>query len=167
MPGMFLFIALLSAAAGGFMMLRTWRQVSPWLRRLDEAHRCLAGSVREGLVRVEGVAECRETLTSPVHQVPCVGYAVKVEERVRRGRSSHWITRHEDSQILPFEVADSSGRARIEVGSDTSLEFLGEPAVGQDLFRELPPTDARVRSASVETRSRSHPMATTTNSSPP
>jgi hypothetical protein len=134
-----------------FGVARAWIRAAPWLRRLSEAPRCLAGTVREGLVRVDGVAECARTLTSPAHRAACIGYSVKVEELVRRGKSSTWVTRHEDSEILPFDVVDSSGRARVEVGPDTTLEFLREPVVHQDLFNALPEhVESWVRGLGVE-----------------
>jgi len=147
-PGALVVLLLVSAGFAIFGITRTWTRVAPWLRLMAQAPRCLAANVRPGLVRVDGVAQCKETLTSPVHQAACIGYSVKVEEMVGRGKKSKWITRHEESQILPFEIVDPSGRAKVEVGPETALEFVRERAVGQDLLNELP--------AHVETYARAH-----------
>ncbi len=70
-------------------------------------------SLAMGLVELEGKAVGSETFPSLIGGIACFCSMVKVERYKRSGKSSRWVTVHEEERILPFFLEDETGRVRV------------------------------------------------------
>src|SRR5208282_4386957 len=66
-------------------------------------------SVSMGLSHVAGTSTGGQPLTSPLTQVPCYYYEVKVEKQVKRDNQETWEETHKDRAEIPFYVQDETG----------------------------------------------------------
>lgn len=81
---------------------------------------------RSGPVEVEGTARPGDdsgTVTAPFTGTECLAYEYEVEELRSSGKNSHWRTLDEGADGVAFEVADDTGRVRVDLeGADVRLE---------------------------------------------
>ena len=78
-------------------------------RKIQDTARIDIGSAPLGLVEVEGYAWPAIQAMPAVCGRNVVYYHYKVQQYVRRGKSSYWETKHEFNFGNPFYVMDSSG----------------------------------------------------------
>ena len=67
-------------------------------------------SVAMGLSHVAGTSTGCQPLMSPLTQVPCYYYDVKVEKRVKRDKDEVWEETHHERAEVPFYVQDNTGK---------------------------------------------------------
>jgi len=124
-PAVFLIVGLGLGCGLAYTNYRTRN----YLRIIEQARWCKAGSPVTGLVKIQGVAravDAKELLTSPIEQVPCVYYRLVIEQwhnstsnaktgPVRRGPGSgYWERVIEDTQAIPMVIADDTGAVQID-----------------------------------------------------
>jgi Ca2+/Na+ antiporter len=66
-------------------------------------------SVSMGLSHVAGTSTGGQPLTSPLTQVPCYYYEVRVEKKVKRDNQETWEEAHKERAEVPFYVQDETG----------------------------------------------------------
>jgi len=66
-------------------------------------------SVSMGLSHVAGTSTGGQPLTSPLTQVPCYYYEVKVEKKVKKDNQETWETTHTERAEVPFYIQDETG----------------------------------------------------------
>jgi len=66
-------------------------------------------SVSMGLSHVAGTTTGGQPLTSPLTQVPCYYYEVKVEKKVKKDNQETWQESHKERAEVPFYVQDETG----------------------------------------------------------
>jgi Ca2+/Na+ antiporter len=66
-------------------------------------------SVSMGLSHVAGTSTGGQPLTSPLTQVPCYYYEVRVEKKVKRDNQETWEESHRARAEVPFYVQDETG----------------------------------------------------------
>lgn len=66
-------------------------------------------SVSMGLSHVAGTSTGGQPLTSPLTQVPCYYYEVKVERNVKKGDEETWEETHRERAEVPFYLQDETG----------------------------------------------------------
>jgi hypothetical protein len=66
-------------------------------------------SVAMGLSHVAGASTGGQPLTSPLTQVPCYYYEVRVEKKVRRNNQDTWEETHKERAEVPFYLQDETG----------------------------------------------------------
>jgi hypothetical protein len=66
-------------------------------------------SVSMGLSHVAGTSTGGQPLTSPLTQVPCYYYEVKVEKKVRRDNQDKWEETQKERAEVPFYLQDETG----------------------------------------------------------
>jgi hypothetical protein len=67
-------------------------------------------SVSMGLSHVAGTSTGGQPLTSPLTQVPCYYYEVKVEKKVKRDNNETWEQTHKERAEIPFYIQDETGK---------------------------------------------------------
>lgn len=73
-------------------------------------------TLKKGFYEIKGkVTFLTEKLISPMAQIPCVYFKLKIEELRSSGKSSSWHTIIKDEQYVRFGLQDSSGIAYIEM----------------------------------------------------
>jgi len=78
-------------------------------------------------------------LTAPLTGRQCVYYIAKVEEHRSSGRSSYWKTIIQESNFVPFQLIDQTGRAIVDpAGAEVVLDFDGSSSSGT--FHDANPT---------------------------
>jgi hypothetical protein len=87
----------------GFMKYREYRV-------LADTPRIPVRSVSMGLSHVAGTSTGGEPLISPLTQVPCYYYEVKVEKKVKKDKQETWETTHQDRAEVPFYIQDETGK---------------------------------------------------------
>jgi hypothetical protein len=86
-------------------------------------------SVPMGLVHVSGKSTGGAPLTSPITQVLCYYYEVKVEKRVKRGDKEEWESAGSEKAEVPLYVEDATGRILVNpqrAEYDVPRSFWGE-----------------------------------------
>lgn len=68
-----------------------------------------------GVKKVHGVVVTPQPLKAPLSDTPCAWYRVQVQEYVRRGRYSTWVTIHDEASHAPFQLKDRKGPGAIDV----------------------------------------------------
>src|SRR5436309_355030 len=118
-PAVFLLVGLALGCGLGYVNYRTRN----YLRAIEQARWCKAGSPVGGPVKIQGVARAvddRELLVSPIEQQPCVYYRLVIEQFQqnlvsspspgrRNTNSGSWVRIIEDTQAVPMVVADETG----------------------------------------------------------
>jgi Ca2+/Na+ antiporter len=89
-----------------FVGFRTYREY----RILADTPLIPVRSVPMGLVHVAGKSTGGEPLTSPLMQVPCYYYEVKVEKKVKRDNREEWETAGSERAEVPFHLEDQTGK---------------------------------------------------------
>jgi hypothetical protein len=125
LPAVFLIVGLSLGCGLGFINYRT----RGYLRSIEQARPCKAGSPVSGPVKIQGVAravDANDLLISPIEQRPCVYYRLVIEQfhnspatrttaSVRRGPGSgYWERIIEDTQAVTMVVADETGAIPID-----------------------------------------------------
>jgi hypothetical protein len=87
----------------GFMKYREYRV-------LADTPRIPVRSVSMGLSHVAGTSTGCEPLISPLTQVPCYYFEVKVEKKVKKDDKETWETTHRDRAEVPFYIQDETGK---------------------------------------------------------
>lgn len=87
----------------GFMKYREYRV-------LADTPRIPVRSVSMGLSHVAGTSTGGEPLISPLTQVPCYYFEVKVEKKVKKDDKETWETTHRDRAEVPFYIQDETGK---------------------------------------------------------
>ena len=67
-------------------------------------------SVSMGLSHVAGTSTGGEPLTSPLTQVPCYYYEVRVEKQVKKDDRETWEETHKERAEVPFYLQDETGK---------------------------------------------------------
>jgi len=67
-------------------------------------------SVSMGLSHVAGTSTGGQPLSSPLTQVPCYYYEVKVEKKVKKDNQESWETTHTERAEVPFYLEDETGK---------------------------------------------------------
>jgi hypothetical protein len=67
-------------------------------------------SVSMGLSHVAGTSTGGQPLTSPLTQVPCYYYEVKVERKVKKDNQETWEQTHKERAEVPFYLQDETGK---------------------------------------------------------
>jgi Ca2+/Na+ antiporter len=86
-------------------------------------------SVPMGLVHVSGKSTGGEPLISPLTQVPCYYYEVKVEKRVKRDDKEEWESAGTEKAEVPFYLGDATGKILVNpqrAEYDVPRSFWGE-----------------------------------------
>ena len=78
-------------------------------RLLADTPRVPVRSVAMGLSHVAGNSTGGEPLTSPLTQVACYYYEVKVEKKVKRDKQETWEETHRERAEVPFYLQDDTG----------------------------------------------------------
>jgi hypothetical protein len=73
-----------------------------------------------GLSHVAGTTVGGQVLTSPLTQVPCYYYEVRVEKQVKRDNAETWEETHRDRAEVPFYVQDDTGKILV---NPTNAEY--------------------------------------------
>jgi hypothetical protein len=126
LPAVFLIVGL---GLGCGLLYGNFR-TRTYLRSLEQAHWCKAGSPISGPVKMQGVAkavDAKDLLISPIEQLPCVYYHLVIEQfqassssrtpssLPRRGPGSgSWVRVIEDTQAVPMVVADETGAVPVD-----------------------------------------------------
>ena len=134
LPAVFLIIGL---GLGCGLLYGNYRTRN-YLRSLEQARLCEAGSLVSGPVKMQGVAkavDAKDLLLSPIEQTPCVYYHLVIEQFqqssssrstpavVRRGPGSgSWVRIIEDTQAIPMLVADETGAVPVDAKA-AKLDF--------------------------------------------
>ncbi len=72
-------------------------------------------SIAMGLVELKGKIEMAENLLKdPFDDKECVYWYVHIEEHVKRGKRSRWVTRHKASDCVPFLFSDDTGSVLVQ-----------------------------------------------------
>jgi hypothetical protein len=66
-------------------------------------------SVSMGLSHVAGTSVGSQPLVSPLTQVPCYYFEVKVEKKVQRDNEEKWEETHKERAEIPFYLQDATG----------------------------------------------------------
>jgi len=86
-------------------------------------------SVPMGLVHVSGKSTGGNPLTSPLTQVPCYYYEVKVEKQVKRDDKEKWESAGTEKAEVPFYLEDATGKILVhpqQAEYDVPRSFWGE-----------------------------------------
>ena len=67
-------------------------------------------SVSMGLSHVAGTSTGGQPLTSPLTQVPCYYYEVRVEKKVKKDNQETWEETHRERAEVPFYLQDETGK---------------------------------------------------------
>ncbi len=126
LPAVFLIVGL---GLGCGLLYGNYRTRN-YLRSLEQARPCKAGSPVSGPVKIQGVAkaaDAKDLLISPIEQQPCVYYHLVIEQFQtssssrtpssvpRRGPGSgSWVRVIEDTQAIPMLVADETGAVPVD-----------------------------------------------------
>jgi hypothetical protein len=117
-------------------------------------------SVSMGLSHVAGNSTGGQPLTSPLMQVPCYYYEVKVEKKVKKDNQESWETTHTERAEIPFYVEDETGRILVnpekaeynvprafcgELRPPALLSFGRAPRSIDPSLGVAPPTDEHLR----------------------
>jgi hypothetical protein len=129
-------------------------------RILADTPRFPVRSVPMGLVHVTGTSTGGQPLTSPLTQVPCYYYQVKVEKRVKRGNKEEWEAMHTERAETPFYLEDDTGKVLVnpqkaeydlprafwgELRPPALLSFGHAPRSADHALGVAPPTDEHLR----------------------
>lgn len=90
----------------GFMKYREYRL-------LADTPRVPVRSVSMGLSHVAGTSTGSQPLTSPLTQVPCYYYEVKVEKQVKRDNKETWEHAGTERAEVPFYLQDETGKVLV------------------------------------------------------
>jgi len=117
-------------------------------------------SVPMGLVHVAGTSTGGQPLTSPLTQVPCYYYEVKVEKKVKKDDQETWEETHKERAEVPFHLVDQTGRILVnpqnaeynlprafwgELRPPALLSFGKAPRSVDPSLGVAPPTDEHLR----------------------
>lgn len=108
-----------------FVGFRTYRQY----RIMADTPLIPVRSVPMGLVHVSGKSTGGNPLTSPLTQVPCYYYEVKVERMVKRDNREDWETTSTEKIETPFYLEDATGKILVHPRNaeyDVTRAFWGE-----------------------------------------
>lgn len=86
-------------------------------------------SVPMGLVHVSGKSTGGNPLTSPLTQVACYYYQVKVEKQVKRDNEEKWESAGTEKAEVPFYLEDATGKILVhpqQAEYDVPRSFWGE-----------------------------------------
>jgi hypothetical protein len=84
-------------------------------RALRKAPIMKVGDFTDGAVgRITGKVRMLEEFKAPISGRLCAHFQAKVQQRRQSGKSSHWRTIIEESDMVDFVVEDESGRAMVE-----------------------------------------------------
>jgi len=71
-------------------------------------------SLAMGLIELKGkIVGAKIMIKDPFDQKECVYWSVTIEEYVKRGKRSKWVTRHKASDSVPFSISDETGSVLI------------------------------------------------------
>ena len=117
-------------------------------------------SVAMGLSHVLGTSTGGQPLTSPLMQVPCYYYEVKVEKKVKRDNRETWEETHKERAEVPFYLQDETGTILVdpqnaefnlprafwgELRPPALLSFGHAPRKVDESLGVPPPTDEHLR----------------------
>jgi hypothetical protein len=108
-----------------FLGFRTYRKY----RILADTPVIPVRSVPMGLVHVSGKSTGGNPLTSPLTQIPCYYYEVKVEKQVERNDRQEWERAGTEKAEVPFYLEDATGKILINpqhADYDVPRAFWGE-----------------------------------------
>ncbi|MGA9980374.1 MAG: hypothetical protein WBQ08_17270 [Candidatus Sulfotelmatobacter sp.] len=72
-------------------------------------------NLAEGLVHIRGKAAGQERRTSPITQLPCFYYQVKVEHEIGSPHDGQWSMCLRDTDHVKFYLQDATGKVRIDL----------------------------------------------------
>jgi hypothetical protein len=90
----------------GFVKYREYRV-------LADTPRVPIRSVSMGLSHVAGTSTGGQPLTSPLTQVPCYYFEVRVEKKVKKDNQETWEETHRDRAEVPFHLQDETGKIMV------------------------------------------------------
>lgn len=117
-------------------------------------------SVAMGLSHVAGTSTGGQPLVSPLTQVPCYYYEVKVEKQVKKENQETWEETHRERAEVPFYLQDETGKILVnpqhaeynlpqafwgELRPPALLSFGNAPRKVDPSLGVSPPTDDRLR----------------------
>jgi len=119
----------------GFKLLRNKRLI-------ENTPTSKCRSVALGLAEVCGTAQGEAKLPSLVSNIPCYVSQVRVERYVKRDKNSGWEKVHEEMQGIVFQVADETGRVRVdpdgaELDIPVEIEYSTDSGFGSLLGETL------------------------------
>jgi hypothetical protein len=110
-------------------------------------------NLAEGLVHIRGKAVGQERRTSPITQLPCFYYQVKVEHEIGSPHGGQWSMCLRDTDHVKFYLQDATGKVRVDLHQaqlDLSETFQARtgprPLFGRTDYPS--PTSASARSES-------------------
>jgi Ca2+/Na+ antiporter len=155
-PGLIVFVLVVLGVVLFFVGFRTYRQY----RILADTPLIPVRSAPMGLVHVAGNSTGGQPLTSPLTQVPCYYYDVKVEKLVTRDEKETWETTSHVKVGVPFHLEDKSGKILVnpqhaefdlprtfwgELRPPSLLSFGSAPRSFDESLGVPPPTDEHLR----------------------
>ncbi|HTS71066.1 MAG TPA: GIDE domain-containing protein [Terriglobia bacterium] len=137
----------------GFMKYREYRV-------LADTPRVSIRSAPMGLVHVSGTSTGGEPLASPLTQVACYYYEVRVEKKVKKDDKEEWEETHREKAEVPFYLQDDTGKVLVnpqqaeynlprsfwgELRPPALLSFGHAPRKVDESLGVPPPTDEHLR----------------------
>ncbi len=114
-------VALAVGLACGYIAIDRVR--TRW--RITDVPTSDAGHVFPGLTEVSGVVEpIGQPAAAASDGSPCVWWRYEVEQYVKRGKNSEWVTREEGATAMPFHVRDKSGAVRVMLDTKDAISNL-------------------------------------------
>lgn len=124
-------LGALGSAGGLVAFFAAFRKLRT-LRRIENTPTSAVRSMPMGLVELHGAARSGEPHTAPFSEKPVAFYRARVEQYRRRGRSSRWVTIHDEISSEAFWLEDETGRvlvlpegAELNLPSDYHRRFNG------------------------------------------
>jgi hypothetical protein len=117
-------------------------------------------SVSMGLSHVAGTSTGGQPLTSPLTQIPCYYYEVRVERKVKKDNQETWEETHRERAEVPFYLQDETGYILVnperaeynlpqafwgELRPPALLSFGNAPRKVDPSLGVAPPTDEHLR----------------------
>ena len=128
---------LASAGVSAARLARQRRRVQALRERIASFRLRLVARTGEGRAAIQGRARPLELLRAPLSGAAVIGFRVKVEH-LGRSRRSRWTTLVDVSEVAPFEVEDSTGRALVRP-TESQLLLELETIKESGFFTSAPP----------------------------
>lgn len=116
-------------AGMGLLLMFGAFQIYRKFRLLKDTPQMEIGNLATGLVHIYGKPVAAKRLTSPITQLPCFYYEVRVEFWDQQSRSSRWVAALRDTDNVKFGLQDASGKVPIDLHQsqlDLSDSFRAE-----------------------------------------
>ncbi len=125
------------------LILHSFRKAS-LLGLIEGTPTTLIGKIRGGLSEIKGrIVASVDVLDAPLAGRSCVYLHLKIQERVKRGKSSYWVDRVNETRGGRFLLDDGSGRVEVALNNAT-VEFETDEHRSSGFLDEAPPDFERL-----------------------